>query len=284
MILRKESKNMKPFLRWAGGKQFLLKYLLKYIPADYKDVTYFEPFLGAGSLFLNLCPKKAVLSDLNKHLIDFYIAIKDSPEQFYRYLLEHKQLSSKKYYYEIRKQFNKNIGKKTVAQAARFLYLNRACYNGIFRVNAQEQFNVPYGYNCDYQRKIVIPTIKEIQQLSNMLKNATLLNCSYEKILPRVKKGDFIYLDPPYPPINHSSYFTHYTKDRFPVAAQSEVANFAKELNTIGCKILLSNADLKKIRKLYKGWNIFSTKVTRVISCKSKKHKVGELIITNYRQ
>ena len=273
-----DTKIMKPFLRWAGGKQYLLHHLLRFIPENYREVRYFEPFFGAGSLFFAVSPRKAILSDLNSHLIDCYNIVRDYPKKLYYYLLRHKKNNSKKYYYEIRNQFNKYLGQNTIAQASRFIYLNRACFNGIFRVNTFGYFNVPYDSN----KTLVFPSLSELYQFSGVLKNVLLITCSYEKILPKTRTGDFIYIDPPYPPLNGTSYFTHYTKDRFPISDQIKVYLFAEKLLKKGCNVLITNADTDEIRKLYRNWHIFPVEATRFISCKSKRHKVGEVIMTNY--
>jgi len=274
-----KSKSTKPFLRWAGGKQSLLKYLKKFVPHDFGKGTYFEPFLGAGSLFLTLRPEEAVLSDLNKHLIECYEIVRDNPTSLYYSLLEHKKNTSYDFYYETRKRFNESLDKKSIVQASRFIYLNRTCFNGIYRVNSLGYFNVPY----DPKKKVIIPTLSELKEFSNILKKAQLFCFSYEQILSKVKDGDFVYLDPPYPPLNGTSYFAHYTKDRFPLSDQKKVAILAKELSQKGCKVLVSNADILDVRKLYTNWFQYPVEVTRHISCKSLRNKVRELIITNYK-
>lgn len=179
-----KAKIIRPFLRWAGGKQYLVNFLLKFTPTNYKECTYFEPFFGAGSLFLALSPQKAILSDLNSHLINCYRIIRDHPDKLHYYLLNYEKNNSKKYYYRIRYQFNKSIEKKSIAQASRFIYLNRTCYNGIFRVNTKGYFNVPFAP----KKRLVFPTLAELYQFSQLLKKVKLFACSYEKILPESKK------------------------------------------------------------------------------------------------
>lgn len=273
-----EPQKVRPFLRWAGGKQYLLQYLLQFLPTNYKEVTYFEPFLGAGTLFWAISPPKAFLSDMNSHLIDCYKDIRDYPTKLHHYLNQHRRNNSKKYYYKIRDQFNKYLHSKTIAQSGRFIYLNRSCFNGIFRVNTAGQFNVPFAP----KKNIIFPTLHGLNQYSKLLGNAKLESHSYEQILPKSEHGDFIYLDPPYPPLNGTSYFTHYTKDRFPIADQEKVADFAKALSNKGCKVMITNADVTKIRKLYKDWDTYTVEVTRFITCKTKRQKVNEIIIKNY--
>ncbi len=141
------TKSIEPILRWAGGKRQLLGRLLEFVPSDVRERVYHEPFLGAGCLFFALQPKKAVLSDANRHLISCYVFVRDNWQQVRRYLQEHKKRTSKRYFYEIRQEYNLyNHGRVSAAQAARFIYLNKTCFNGIFRVNQREEFNVPYGW------------------------------------------------------------------------------------------------------------------------------------------
>lgn len=269
---------LKPFLRWAGGKQNLLKYLLKYVPEDYMKNTYFEPFLGAGSLFLALRPRKAVISDLNSYLIHCYKAILQNPREVHRNLKIHAKKNSKIYYYRIRDLFNENTKLISFAQAARFIYLNKTCFNGIYRVNRNGFFNVPYGY----KKKPYMPTLGMMYIISELLQKAVIYCMSYENILPLARKGDFIYLDPPYPSISTKPNFRHYTKERFDESDQEKLWFLAEQLKRIGCKVLISNANTKKIRHLYKEWNIEKIEVVRYITCKKKKHTLNELLITNY--
>jgi DNA adenine methylase len=273
------SEEIKPFLRWAGGKQNLIKFLIKFVPKDYNEHHYYEPFLGAGSMFFRIAPNSALLSDYNIHLINCYKMIAKYPFKMHKLLILFLENDSKKYYYKIRVDFNRNINESSYIQAVKFIYLNKTCFNGIFRVNKKGTFNVPYGY----KGKLSIPTLEYFYNLSQILKKVRLGCFSYEKIENLVKKGDFIYLDPPYPPLNGSSYFSHYTKERFFSNDQKKLAIFAEKLSNRGCNILISNADTKEIRNLYFKWYKESIDVIRFISCKSKRHKVKELVITNYK-
>lgn len=266
----------KSFLRWAGGKVNIVNHLIKYLPSGYQDHTYWEPFLGGGSLFFAIAPKRAILSDLNDHLIHCYEMVRDHPERVYYYL---KQLSchdSEDNYYKIRKQYNKS--RYSIRQAARFIYLNKTSFNGIFRVNRNGDYNVPYG------KKPVpaFPNLADLRKASGLLRKVKLFPASYEIALNGAQRNDFIYLDPPYPPLNGTSNFTHYTKERFGEDEQIKVANVAKTLDKNGCKVMISNASTRFIKELYGGWRINIIPVTRWITCKSIKHKVDELIITNY--
>jgi DNA adenine methylase len=269
-------KKAKPFLRWVGGKTKLISHLIKHVPADYMDRNYFEPFLGAGSFFLSIHPKRSTLSDLNKELINCFLSVKNRPQLVKKYLLLYSRHHSKRNYYKVRKQFNSS--ELSFKQAARFLYLNKTSYNGIFRVNSEGEYNTPYGYI----KKPVLPVNGELTKISRSLRGSKILNLSYEDALDMTGKGDFLYIDPPYPPLNGTAFFNHYTTDRFDFEEHEELAERLNKLKEKKRLILISNAAIPKIRKLYKGWNIVSIPITRWVSCKSERIKVKELIIKNY--
>ena len=268
--------RIQPLLRWIGGKQQLVHRLLPFVPADYKQRRYREPFLGAASMFLALRPKRAHLADANQHLIRCYEAIRDTHQRVLAYLRDHGAKDSQKHYYAVREDYNRRS--PSAAQAARFLYLNRTCFNGIFRVNTRGQFNVPYGYK-DHP---IFPDRDVLATVSQALANAKLAAVDYQESLAAAKRGDFLYLDPPYPPLNGTSYFTHYTKDRFDADDQKALAESVSELDEQGCLFMMSNADTRMIRRLYRNFNVKRLPVTRYVSCKASKHRVGELVITNY--
>ena len=274
--INKNKRPIEPLLRWAGGKRFLVKRFQKFVPKDLYSRVYREPFLGSGSLFLALLPNKAVLSDANEHLIDCYRFVRERPELVADYLRQHGTKSCEKYYYEVRAVYNHS--KFSAAQAARFIYLNRTCFNGIFRVNRKGKFNVPYGR----KEPPILPDRKWLRLASEALKKAILDALPFEEALSPASADDFIYLDPPYPPLNGTSNFTHYTKDRFSETDQERLAETVYDLDARGCLIMMSNADLDLIWRLYKRFKISPLPVTRYITCKSKKHQVRELIITNY--
>jgi DNA adenine methylase len=265
-----------PFLRWAGGKRRLVPFLLKALPSDIGSLTYNEPFVGAGALFLALRPRKARLSDANAHLIDCYSYVCWKPDQIADYLSAHSAKTGKRYYYEVRDKYNR--ASASAAQAARFIYLNKTCFNGIFRVNVQGEFNVPYGH----KNPPLLPSRKELRAASALLKGATLRISDFSTSLAALGKNDFVYLDPPYPPINGTSYFTHYTADRFGERDQEALADSVKALDARGAKFMMSNADTKLIRSLYARFRIIPLTVTRYITCKAIKHRADEVIITNY--
>ena len=254
------SEEAKPFLRWAGGKRRMVPFLLEHIPPDYSNNNrYYEPFLGAGSLFFRLNPFKATLSDNNKDLIECYRAVQKRPDLIAKYLRQHLLNNSEEYYYNMRDAYNES--QLSFAKAALFIYLNKTCFNGIWRVNKNGEFNVPYGHKDNP----LFPSRNDLFILSKSLSNSKIVHCDYRQIVEKVKEGDFIYFDPPYPPLNGTSYFTHYTKERFTNKDHSELASLSDMLNRKGVYIMISNADTPYIRSLYEdGFNIFEHEVVRV--------------------
>jgi DNA adenine methylase len=267
---------MEPILRWAGGKIKLISRLVDFVPADYSHRTYREPFFGAGSMFFSLQPPKAVLSDANPHLISCHEHIRDDWENVNRHLRKHARTATKKHYYETRELYNN--AKPSAAQAARFIFLNKTCFNGIFRVNAKGIFNVPYGW----KRPPALPRSEKLRLASEALAEAKLRALSYEDALAGAKSGDFIYLDPPYPPLNGTAYFTHYTTEKFSLEDHKKLAKQVRKLDKMGCLVMMSNADTPLIRRLYAGFQVVSLPVTRYLSCKAIRRKVKEVVITNY--
>lgn len=265
------------FLRWIGGKRQLIHKLLPYLPQNINGVRYHEPFAGAASLYFAVGPRKANLSDLNEHLIGCYKQIRANYRKVAAYLRKHERMNSKDYYYQVRDAYNRSS--KGPAQASRFIYLNHTCFNGIFRVNTDGEFNVPYGDKPEPN----FPDTAELARISVTLRNARLSVADYEKALSKAKRKEFVYLDPPYPPLNGTAFFTHYTADRFSNANQDRLAKAVRKLHIRGVRFLMTNADLPRIRKLYRRFNISKLKVTRYVSCKGTRHHVGELVITNFK-
>lgn len=271
-------KDISPFLRWAGGKTRSIRFLEKHLPPHFSNGNrYYEPFLGAGSLFFHLGPSKATLSDNNKDLIDCYKAVKKRPELVLSYLQPHLSNTCEEYYYNMRKKYNNS--KASIAKAALFIYLNKTCFNGIWRVNKKGEFNVPYGY----REPPSLPSRNNLLDISKALSKATISHKDYKQILRHAKEGDFVYFDPPYPPLNGTSYFTHYTKEGFDKKDHAELASVANMLNKRGCYVMISNADMPYIRFLYENvFNIYEIEITRLIRADGKRYKVREIAITNY--
>jgi DNA adenine methylase len=271
------SSVLSPFLRWAGGKRQIVNELLRLLPVDIGNRRYREPFLGAGSLFFAIQPKRAVLSDANPHLIKCYEFVRDDWEAVARYLKGHAARNSQSYYYETRVRYNTSA--YSAAQAARFIYLNKTCFNGIFRVNRKGEFNVPYGW----KEPPAIPDRQQLWKIAAALKGATLRAASFATVLADVSPKDFLYLDPPYPPLNETAYFTHYTTGRFNKIDQEWLAGWVRKLDAVGCLFMMTNADTDKIRRLYRGFRFARLPVTRFLTCKSARYKVRELVVTNYQ-
>jgi len=169
------------------------------------------------------------------------------------------------------------MNEKSVEQAGRFIYLTQASFNGIFRVNKDGMYNVPYGKDSPH-----LPSLLQLLLVSRNLMNATILLSDFAQCLDRARSGDLLYLDPPYPPLNGTSYFQHYTVNRFSGLQQSNLAAIARDLSKMGCLVLISNADTPEIRNLYKGWRINRVAMPRNVSCKANRAIVSELIIRNY--
>ncbi len=284
---RNEFPKCYPFVKWAGGKGQLLSTLDKYFPS--KITRYFEPFVGGGAVFFYLRSQKnmkvkSFLSDINDELITAYKTIRDRIEELIPilkiYEKEYKK-SPLEYYYKLRTDINQL---NTIEKTARFITLNKTCYNGLYRVNKNGIFNVPIGR---YKNPIICNS-SNLRNISITLKHSTtiLKTSDYKKILlEQTQENDFIYLDPPYYPINNTSNFTSYTNIGFNNKDQEELANIFKLLTDKGCKILLSNSDSEYIRELYSEFNenIIEVKVQRVINSKASKRKDHtELIIGNY--
>jgi len=266
----------KPFLRWAGGKTCSVPFLVGLVPSDVHRRTYWEPFLGAGSLFFALRPSRAVLSDRNADLIACFQAVRERPDLVSRYLQVHAARTSKDYYYTIRGRYNNS--KESIAKSAMFIYLNKTCFNGIWRVNKKGEFNVPYGH----KEPPALPSRADLVAASIALKTAKLRVGDFREVLEEAQTGDFIYLDPPYPPLNKTAYFTHYTQERFGETDQIAVAEMVTFLDKRGCRVLISNADTELIRSLYDGFQVFEQGVTRWIRTDGKRYQVNEIAVLNY--
>ncbi|CAN5488271.1 DNA adenine methylase [soil metagenome] len=265
-----------PLFRWVGGKQRLAKLLKPRITHHVKDRIYIEPFLGSGSFFFSLTPTVAILSDNNQLLIDCYECIRDNPDAVWRSLSTHIAHNSEKYYYLTRDAFN-NCN-KSASQAARFIYLNRTCFNGVFRVNTKGVFNVPYGH----KRRPIYPNKNDILQCSQMLHGATL-NChSYAEAFSRINKDSFVFLDPPYPPLDDTAYFRHYTRERFEESDQFSLSLQVRTICERGGLFLLTLPDNPKVRRSYKGYIFNKVNCVRYVSCRIEKRVEKEIIISNF--
>lgn len=272
----------KPFVKWAGGKRQILDKLKEYVPTEYN--TYYEPFVGGGALLFELAPKHAVINDLNQELMNTYKVLCDEEKfkKMCRVLNNYEANHSEEFYYEIRnKDRNKNAYNKLsdYTRAARTIYLNKACFNGLYRVNSKGEFNVPYG------KKTKVNTYdgNNLITVSNYLtmNDIKILNVDYKEALKTAKKGDFVYIDPPYD--SDTTIFTNYTETGFNKDSQRELASSFKELSDKGVFVMLSNYNTTLIQELYKDYHIHLIEAKRNINANAKKRgSVFEVIITNY--
>jgi DNA adenine methylase len=275
--------NAKPFVKWAGGKRQLLRQFRElglYPPEDFNPLanTYYEPFVGGGAVFFDLLPKNAALSDLNKELVITYNVIKNNVDELIQSLQKH--VYDKEYYLEVRAK--KIDDWADVEIASRFIFLNRTGFNGLYRVNKSGQFNVPFGrYNNP-----VICDEDNLRRVSDALQDVTITHQDYKNALKTAKSGDFIYLDPPYYPINSTSSFTSYTAEGFLEKEQAELRDTFVKLHEKGCFVMLSNSDTPFINELYSGLDgITINKITAGRSINSKgsgRGKITEVLVTNY--
>ena len=272
----------KPFVKWAGGKRQIIDKLKKYVPEEFD--TYYEPFVGGGALLFELSPKHAVINDSNEELMNVYRCLCDE-EKFKKMcnVLNHYETShSEEFFYEVRnKDRSKNAYNRLsdYTRAARTIYLNKACFNGLYRVNSKNEFNVPFG------KKLKVNTYEgsNLITVSNYLtmNDIKMLSVDFEEAVKDAKKGDFIYFDPPYD--SDTSTFNSYTEEGFNKDEQRRLASVFKELDKRGCYVMLSNHNTLLVNELYKGYHFHIIEAKRNINANGKKRgKVEELIITNY--
>ena len=272
----------KPFVKWAGGKRQIMPEIKKYVPENYD--TFYEPFVGGGAVFFELAPKKAVINDYNSELMNVFECIKDENkfDKMCTELNHHEANHSEEYYYQVRnidrdvKKYNKLADYK---KAARTIYLNKACFNGLYRVNSKNEFNVPFGKKekvntYEGQNLGVVHCILNFNDIK-------LLSTDFEEAVKDAKKGDFVYLDPPYD--SDTSTFNDYTENGFNKDEQIRLAKLFKELSDRGCYVMLSNHNTILVKEMYSDYNIHIIEANRNINANGKKRKkVEEVIITNY--
>ena len=272
----------KPFVKWAGGKRQVINELLKYVPDEFD--TYYESFVGGGALLFELSPKKAVINDSNEELMNVYNVLcnEEKFKKMCNLLNSYETKHSEEFYYNIR---NKDRSKTAFnrlsdyTRAARTIYLNKACFNGLYRVNSKNEFNVPFG------KKTHVNTYEgsNLITVSNYLtmNDVKILSVDFEEAVKDAKKGDFVYFDPPYDSDTKS--FTSYTETGFDKSEQTRLARVFKELDKKGVYVMLSNHSTVLVNELYKDYHIYTIEAKRNINANGKKRgKVEELIITNY--
>ncbi|WP_233096016.1 DNA adenine methylase [Alicyclobacillus sp. SO9] len=272
-------KYLQPFLKWAGGKRQLLSDIREQAPKDYH--TYFEPFVGGGAVLFDLHPAQAVINDVNEELVNAYTVIRDDVESLLEDLAKHE--NNKAYFYALRELDRKSDYTRlsAVERASRLIYLNKTCYNGLFRVNSQGQFNVPFG---DYKK----PNIKNEKTLLAvheylLSSNVSVMNTDFADAVKDAVAGDFVYFDPPYDPVSDTSSFTGYSLGGFGKMEQIRLKETVDELSRRGCKVMLSNSATQFIKDLYKDYRQVFVDAKRAINSNAaKRGKIDEILVMNY--
>ena len=274
----------KPFLKWAGGKSQLLEQFTPFFPKKFG--RYCEPFTGSAAVYWHLFSQREKgkvvfdgvrLTDSNDELINCYTVVRDNVEQLIERLTEYRQQHDKATYYKVRKLKVSEL--TTLERAARFIYLNKTCYNGLYRVNRSGQFNVPMG---SYKNPSIFDA-EELIKVSQALQGADIQTADFREVLHWAKDGDFIYFDPPYAPVSKTASFTSYTENPFGEKEQKELAEIYRTLSQCGCKLMLSNSWIKSIVDLYKEFHVIEVKATRAINSNPERRgRISELLVINY--
>lgn len=273
--------SVAPFVKWAGGKRQLIPQIRERMPEKYND--YYEPFVGGGAVIFDLLPANALINDINIALINTYRTICNEPDAF---LKEVNRLDNdmwedgKKYYYSIREHYNDKLMRSEydVELAALFVFINKHCFNGLYRVNGKGLFNVPYNNS----RRVSIDE-EAIMAASEYLKGVTIIDGDFEQACKNAKKGDFVFIDSPYAPLNPTS-FESYTKEGFDIESHKRLAKLYNELTARGCYCMLTNHNTELINELYgnKDYKIDVVSVKRMINSDSSNRVGEEVIICNY--
>ena len=273
--------SVTPFVKWAGGKRQLIPQIRERMPEKYND--YYEPFVGGGAVIFDLLPANALINDINKALINTYRTICNEPDTF---LKEVNRLDNdmwedgKKYYYSIREHYNDKLMRSEydVELATLFVFINKHCFNGLYRVNGKGLFNVPYNNS----RRVSIDE-EAIMAASEYLKGVTIIDGDFEQACKNAKKGDFVFIDSPYAPLNPTS-FESYTKEGFDIESNKRLAKLYDELTARGCYCMLTNHNTELINELYgnKDYKIDVVSVKRMINSDASNRVGEEVIICNY--
>ncbi len=273
--------DIAPFVKWAGGKRQLLSQIKARMPEQYNN--YYEPFVGGGAVMFGLLPSKVLINDINKALINAYKQISALPEVFLQVVNEFDTEmweDGKEYYYFLRKHYNDKLMKAEydVELAALFVFINKHCFNGLYRVNGKGLFNVPYNNS----RKASVDE-RTIRNVSEYLKGVTITDGDFEDACVNAEKGDFVFLDSPYAPLNPTS-FESYTKEGFDIESHKRLAELYDELTFRGCYCMLTNHNTRLINEMYghKGYKIDVVSVKRMINSDASNRVGEEVIICNY--
>jgi DNA adenine methylase len=273
--------NAKPFLKWVGGKRQLLDQFEDIFPDDFN--VYHEPMVGGGAVFFHLAPELAVINDTNEDLMRAYEVVRDNVDELIELLKNFKENHGKDFYYKTRDEFNElkkqPNGDNKIEITARLIYLNRTCFNGLYRVNKKGGFNVPIG---SYKN----PTICDedtLRAVSRVLEDVQILCGDFESTAQLVEPEDFVYFDPPYDPVSETANFTAYTNGGFGKEGQKRLAQTFRKLDKKDAKVALSNSDTDFIKNLYQGFNVHILKARRHINSNADgRGKINEVLITNF--
>lgn len=277
----KNNKLIAPFLKWVGGKRQLMSSIIELLPSNIKDLNYTEPFIGGGAVLFHLQPKNAIINDFNKELINVYEVIKNNLDELIEDLKKHK--NEVDYFYQIRglDRTGEFQNLTAIQRASRVIFLNKTCFNGLYRVNNSGEFNSPFGR---YKNPNIVnePTLKAVSKYLNNNK-IILRTGDYTDVLKEINEKSFVYLDPPYHPISESSNFTGYVQGGWDMFDQVRLREACDELNEKGVKFLLSNSSAQLIKDQYEKYNITIVKANRSINSNgSDRGEVDELLIRNY--
>lgn len=258
-----------PFLKWAGGKRWFVEYYHELLPKNYN--RYIEPFLGSGAVFFDLEPREGIISDINRPLIDTYLAIRENWRAVLGHLKTYATNHSKDYYYLIRE----NIPRSRYAKAARFIYLNRTCWNGLYRVNKSGMFNVPIGTKTN-----VILSTDNFEQIANILQRSEIIHSDFEETIDRAREGDFLFIDPPYT-VQHNNSFVKYNEKMFCWQDQIRLRNAVIRAINRKVKLILTNANHPSILGLYANFNIhIVTRASVIAASNQNRGKYEEIVVT----
>jgi len=270
-----------PFVKWVGGKRQIMNSIMQFTPRNIRNYTYVEPFVGGGAVLFHLQPKNSIINDYNSELINVYSVIKENLSELITDLKKHK--NEPDYFYDIRKLDREKDFHQldNVQRASRLIYLNKTCYNGLYRVNNAGEFNSPFGR---YKNPNIVnePVLKAVSAYLNA-NNVQLFNKDYEEILNGLDENSFVYLDPPYHPISESSSFTGYIQGGWNMFDQLRLREACDTLTERGIRFLLSNSASGFIKEQYQNYNISLVKATRTINANAEKRgEVNEVLIRNY--
>lgn len=267
--------HARPFLKWAGGKGRLLSQYAPYLPQQF--ATYYEPFCGGGAVFFHLAPHRAVLSDINPEIINVYICVRDAVEAVIALLQEHAAAHTREYYYTVRDYDVAELS--PVARAARLIYLNRTCYNGLYRENAKGIFNVPMGA---YTHPNICQK-ETLRSASDALQSTQITHASFDHVLNSATSDDLVYFDPPYHPRNQTSNFTQYSRFAFQEAEQRHLQDVFGMLAKRGIRAMVSNSDTELIHEIYQGYRIITVEARRAINVQREgRGKINEVLVFNW--